>query len=190
MKRMLSRIGTLLVLLGTGCFLYASSPVAVLSCWEQAYNKWMGCDGGYFNTKYQYQDRTGYCTNTAAGACSSSTQASCNTHATNACSSDPDPVACYNYAYNTCYSTQYPACYDATEYNCLLSITNTYNNRGNAYSSCLGMEGNYGNCVEEVEFSCSEAQSRSAACLSAYADSEDYSAYSTCVANSGINQCQ
>lgn len=190
MKRMISRLGTLLVLLTAGCYLYASSPIAAISCWEQAYNKWMGCDGAYVNTKNLYMDRGYYCANNAATTCSTSANTFCTAQATNSCSGHPDPQQCYNSAYSNCYLSQYQSCHTSTEVQCLQNVENAYNGRGNSYFSCLGIEGNYGNCVEEVEFSCVEAQNRAAACYSVYSGIDDGEASATCRANSGIDQCQ
>ena len=192
MKRLLVKLLSFSILVATGWFTYYGMPsqAATLSCWEQAYNKWMGCDGAYLNTRYLYLDGNNYCTNNAATTCSATANTFCTTQASTSCTNDPNPQQCQNTAYNNCYPSQYQSCHTTTTIECLDNLLQAYNNRGNAYQTCLGFEGNYGNCIEEVEFSCVEAQSRASACNSVYADADDGSAQATCRANSGIDQCQ
>lgn len=192
MKKLIVKLASLSVLITAGWVLYVDVPseAATLSCWEQAYNKWMGCDGAYFNTKNLYQDRSTYCDNTAAQSCVISVGNTCNSAANTNCANDADPQVCAQLYYATCYAATYPSCHSSAEYSCLISVTNSYDNRGNAYSTCLGMEGNYGNCIEQPEFSCTDAQNRALSCASVYSGSDDGSAYWTCRANSGIDLCQ
>lgn len=144
------------MLIAAGGFLYLtpSSEASVLSCWEQAYNKWMGCDGAYVNTKSTYADGDNYCENNAANTCSATANTYCTNQANSSCTGNPNPQQCFNNAYNSCYLPQYQNCHTSTKVQCLQNLQTAYNNRGNSYQSCLGFEGNYGNCVEELEFKC------------------------------------
>jgi len=190
MKRMIARLAILLTLSGTGFFLYSSPQAAVISCWEKAYNKWTTCDGAYSNTKNTYSDRSNYCSDNASNTCSSSSSAFCTTQANNACSNDPNPQQCFNNQYNSCYLSQYQSCHTQTTADCLTNVQNAYDNRNNSYSTCLGIEGNYGNCVEELAFSCVDAQNRASDCYTVFGESDDGGAQSTCRTNSGVDNCQ
>ena len=192
MKKTIFRLVSLSVLIATGWFLYVSTAAnaSMLSCWEQAYNKWMSCDGAYLNTKYLYIGRNAYCQTQSATICSTIADTYCTTHATTSCAGDPNPQQCFSTTYNNCYLAQYQPCHTTEESECLAVLTENYDERATKYQECLGFFGNYNNCVEELEFSCVEAQNRSAACNIVYSDSDDGSAQSTCRANSGIDQCQ
>lgn len=192
MKRTVLKLGSLSVLAAATWFFYLGSPAeaAVLSCWEQAYNKWMSCDGAYLNTKYLYIGGASYCTNSATTICSSTANTFCTTQATSACANDPNPQQCFNSTYNNCYLQQYQDCHLPTALECLQVLQTNYNNRAEAYQRCLGIEGNYNNCVEELEFSCIDAQNRASACNTVYSESDDGDVQALCRATSGIDQCQ
>lgn len=161
MKKVISRLATLSVMITAGFLLYNDLPVKAASCWETAYNKWQNCDNNYSATltTHYYSPQT----------CAATAQNSCQHH--------PPGTP----AYNSCYNAAYTACIAQDQQN--------YDNRGSSYGSCLGFEGNGGNCVEQLE-SCDPARDRASACNGLYAGSEDGEALSTCLNNSGIYQCQ
>jgi len=161
MKRVIIRFTVLMILITTGCFLYASSPAAVTSCWETTYNKWQGCDNSYASTQtsHFYAQQT------------------CTTLAQN---------NCQQYQIG---SPAYSSCFDTALNACILQDQQNYDNRGSSYGTCLGIEGNGNNCIEQLE-SCDPARDRAAACNGVYFGSEDGDALTTCLNNSGFNQCQ
>jgi hypothetical protein len=75
------------------------------------------------------------------------------TCAASAASACPNDVPCYTAHYNACIAA------DQTN----------YNNRGDAYSSCIGVEGNAGYCIENIEdIHCELAFNRVQWCASIY----------------------
>lgn len=186
----MARSAMLVVFVLSGCFIYLDTPAeAALDCWQQAYNKWTGCDNAYSNTVYTYNNMNAYCSNNAANICSASANSYCSQQATTACQGNPDPQ-CYTNSYNGCYLSQYQSCHTQTTTQCATNVQNAYNNRGNSYGSCLGIEGNFGNCIEQVDGGCLLAQDRVTACYATYTGSEDGDALQLCILNSGIGQCQ
>ena len=73
MQRLLSRFMVLLLLVTTGCLLYAS-PKKADSCWETALSKWDSCDSGYTATviRWDTTTHTTTCTSQAEGICHTS----------------------------------------------------------------------------------------------------------------------
>lgn len=190
MKRLLMRFAVLAVITVTGCFLYMDKPTeAASSCWQQAYNKWTGCDNAYSNTVYTFNNINGHCLNNASTVCSASAHSFCQQQANTACQGNPDPQ-CYNNSYNGCYMSQYQSCHTQTIIQCQTNVENAYNNRGNAYGSCLGFEGNYGNCIEQLDGECSLARDRALACANTFSGEDDWDAKNTCILNSGIHLCE
>lgn len=163
--------------------------IASLDCAMNVYNKWNNCDNAYSTTRNNFQSMGTYCATNTASNCSVTAATYCTNIANTTCSSSSNPQQCFATAYNSCYLSQYQSCYTGNMIECQNNVTSSYNNRGSSYSSCLGMEGNFGNCVQTVDF-CPNAQSRANECLALYQGLDDYDAYSTCLANSGINQCQ
>mgnify|MGYP001478852718 CR=1 FL=1 len=72
---------------------------------------------------------------------------------------------------------------------CMTQDWAAYNSRGSTYGTCIGLEGNGNNCIEQLE-GCDPARDRAAACNGLYSGSEDGDALSVCLNNSGIWQCQ
>ena len=190
MKRIIWKFVTLLILIMTGFLFQDNSPVKAASCWEMAYNKWMSCDNAYSNNINQHADINNYCANNSASNCSATAGNYCSGQASTTCASDPNYSMCYNNSYSSCYLPAYQSCHTETELECRDNVDTAYNNRGSAYASCLGFEGNANNCVEQIAGFCQEANNRAAICSNLYSGSEDYDAYYTCRANSGIDQCQ
>lgn len=92
MKRIIARFSILAVVVLAGCFFSLDTPAkASLDCWQQAYNKWTGCDNAYSNTVYTYNNMNAYCANNAANICSASAHSFCSQQATTACQGNPDP---------------------------------------------------------------------------------------------------
>jgi len=169
MKRILVRFSILVVLVVTGCFLYLDVPVSGAGdCAMTVYSKWMSCDNSYANTAQQYAIREQYCWMNAPSTCP-------NAQTEIFCAANPS-------TYTSC-------CMAASLAACDANITSTYDNRGSSYSSCMGIEGNFGNCIEQVADFCLDAQNRVSVCLSVYDGEDNSEARSTCIANSGINQC-
>lgn len=191
MKRIVLKLATLAVLIGSGTFLISSEPAAaaLTSCWESAYNKWNACDGAYSNTVTTYHDSS-YCTTRSASECSEIANSYCSSQAATTCSGNSNYQSCYNNAYTSCHGAAYGNCFNTHNSACLSDNESSYNNRSNNYASCLGVEGNLGNCIEQMQNGCDAAQSRVYVCAAVYADSEDADAYWTCRSNSGIDQCQ
>ncbi len=190
MKRILVRFSMLAVLVATGSFLYLETPADAsaveMACWEQAYNKWMNCDTAYSNTLTQYDLSPTTCANSATTACTADANTYCLAQATSQCNGDP---VCENTVFTGCYSGRYNSCYSAANTSCMANAQTAYNNRGTAYGSCLGIEGNFGNCIEQVDGGCMLAQDRVATCAALYQGIDNYDAYSTCITASGINRC-
>lgn len=195
MKRIMLKFATLLVLVTAGFLVNDNSPVKAASCWETAYNKWMSCDNSYSNTVYQhtYVDNNNnniYCQNNSTSNCSASAANFCSSQASTTCANDPNYSTCYNNSYSSCYLPAYQSCHTSTYDECATNVETRYNNRGSAYVSCLGAEGNATSCVEQLAGFCQDANDRAASCSNLYSGSEDYDAYNTCRANSGIDRCQ
>ncbi len=169
MKRLMVRFAALAVITLTGCFLYLDSPaIAAMDCATAVYNKWNTCDNSYSNTAGQYAIRQAYCVQNAPAECPAAAEPSCAA------------LPSSEYA-NCCLASSRSAC-EAT-------ISANYENRGSSYFSCMGFEGNFGNCIEQVADFCLEAQGRVSTCNSIYEGLDNSEARSTCIANSGINQC-
>jgi hypothetical protein len=185
MKRLVLRFAALAVLVLSGALLFSnqlpSRASSRTSCWEDAYNKWNECDGAYSNTVGTYDIQGSYCTWENTTTCSSADNTTCNATATAACTNSPNPSACFDAAHDSC-------CSSHNYNNCITTVNDNYSNRNNAYTSCLGMEGNLGNCIEQMQNGCDSAASRVSICATIYA--EDYEAYTICRANTGIDQCQ
>lgn len=166
MKRVILRLATLLVMVAAGVVFYYDSPVQAAACWEQVYARWQTCDNNYSNTFTAHYFAPQTCASTAQNSCQQHPQGSS--------------------AYNSCYATYNSSCITQDQQN--------YNNRGSAYGSCIGIEGNIGNCVEQLQFTCDDARFRAATCDNLYGygngENADGEAYSACINNSGIGQCQ
>jgi hypothetical protein len=162
-------------------FFYLDRPVSgAFDCATTVYNKWSTCDTAYSNTASQYSNRTSYCVANAPSTCPAISESTCDFLAIGHCANDPNPQACYDLDYAAC-------CKSASEAACEATLAANYNNRGNSYFSCMGFEGNFGNCIEEVADFCLDAQNRVSECSSIYPGFENSSARSTCIANSGID---
>ncbi|MCW5962159.1 MAG: hypothetical protein KIS76_18510 [Pyrinomonadaceae bacterium] len=189
MRKIIFKFAALFVLAGGGYLIHGGvSTEAAFACWETAYNRWMACDNGYSNTLNQYANQSNYCSTNSANNCSAIANSYCSQQANTSCSGNPDP-ACYNNAYNSCYMPYYQSCYTNDYNTCINNVNSAYSNRGNAYGSCLGFEGNGGNCIEEMD-ECEIARDRVSACNSLYVGIENSDALNTCLNNSGISQCE
>lgn len=169
MKRLLTRLTTLIVMTLTGWMIYADTPAsAAQDCATAVYDKWNTCDNGYSNTAQQYAIRVSYCEQNAPATCPPAAEPGC--------------AALPPSEYATC-------CLAASRAACEATVSANYDNRGSAYFTCLGIgEGNLGNCIEQIDI-CPAAHDRAAMCNLIYEESEDWDARNTCLANSGINQC-
>lgn len=192
MKRIIRKL-TILVFLVTAGFLIADrnpTSYAMTSCWEIAFDRWNTCDNAYSNTVSNHTMINNYCDTNTASNCSATAHSYCDAQANSACSSSPTPQTCYNQSYNNCYMSQYQSCHTTTQQQCYDNVNNAYDNRGNAYASCMGFEGNGGNCIEQMD-QCDIARQRRDQCnLSYNQDPDYYDGYYTCLANSGIWQCE
>lgn len=190
MKKLLMRFSMLFVLVMTGVLGYFDAPAfGAFDCGMAAYNKWSGCDSAYSTTLYTYHTRVNYCDNNASTVCSAIAHNYCHQQATGACQGNSNP-SCYNSSYNGCYMSQYQSCHTQTNAQCHDNVGNAYNNRGNAYGSCLGIEGNYGNCIEQLDGECTTARGRAQACNDLYPGLENMEARATCILNSGVDRCE
>lgn len=85
-----------------------------------------------------------------------------------------------------------PTCY-ANTYNACIAADNTaYSNRGSAYSSCIGVEGNASYCIESIEdIHCELAFNRVQWCAIDYCPDgiNCEPAYLECVMASGASMC-
>jgi hypothetical protein len=158
----------------------AAAPAPVMACWEQAFNKWSTCDGAYSNTRYLQATSSTYCASNSAATCSVTSSSYCSSQASTTCANNPNPSTCYNNAYNNCYTPQYQTCHTQTQADCVDNINTAYDNRGSDYGSCMGIEGNLGNCIEQMEDVCTDAINRAYSCATIYGDPEDADAYSAC----------
>lgn len=132
----------------------------------------MSCDNSYANTVQTYAIKTPFCELNAPSVCPYSSVAACESQ---------------------CGSNQNQPCYDncctiASRAACEATVTANYGNRGSSYFSCMGFEGNLGNCVEQMEI-CPAAHGRYAECNTMYEGLDNADARNTCITNSGINQC-
>lgn len=191
MKRIVVRLSILAVLLSTGGFMYIDEAVDAyeLACWERAYNRWTACDNAYSNVVYTFNNMNSYCYSNSSTICAASAHSYCSQQASTVCQGNPDPQ-CYNNSYNGCYMAQYQSCHTQTTIQCQDNVMNAYNNRAMTYASCLGIEGRFGNCLEQVDGGCLLAQDRVAACYATYDRPEDSSVLQECITASGIGQCQ
>ena len=191
MKRIIWKLASLLIL-GAAGFFVSDSPTAFAmpSCWEVVFDRWTTCDNAFFNTVSNHTMINHYCGTNTATNCSVTAHSYCDAQANSACASNSNPQKCYNASYNNCYMPQYESCHTTTHQQCLDNVNNAYNNRGNSYVACLGFEGNGGNCIEQFD-QCDIARQRRDQCNIIYNQDPDYyDGYYTCLANSGIWQCE
>lgn len=127
----------------------------------------MSCDNSYANTVQTYAIKTPFCEQNAPAVCPYASVAYCQ-------SRPPSE-------YDAC-------CLSASRSACEATVTANYGNRGSSYFSCMGLEGNLGNCVEQMEI-CPAAHGRYAECNTMYEGLDNADARNTCITNSGINQC-
>ena len=162
MKRVILRLVTLLIMVTAGVVFYYDTPVQAAACWEQVYARWQSCDNNYASTQTAHYYAPQTCANTAQNSCQQY---------------QPGTPA-------------YDACYDPIYNSCRTQDNQNYNNRGSSYGSCIGIEGNASNCIEQLADGCDRARDRASACYYLYPNSDDADAYSTCLNDSGIGQCQ
>lgn len=190
MKRIVFKFFVLSVLVTGSMFIFETQQSAAAnSCWESAYNKWNQCDGAYGATSSNYATRHDQCDNSAQISCAQSTQSTCSAHANTVCGSNSGSQ-CWGTAYNSCYQSTFQTCYTGTYNSCSNERVDSYAARYNNYSSCLGFEGDLGNCIEQMEDGCTAAQNRLYVCGAMYSGPDDGDAYQICRTASGINRCQ
>lgn len=173
MKRLVVRFSLLTVLFAGVVFFYMETSVTCgPDCAMSVFTKWNSCDNSYSETSQQYALRVSYCELNAPSVCPDQSSA---TLCGDSCNGNQQ-------CFDTC-------CLAASRSACQATLTMNYNNRGSSYFSCMGLGGNFGNCIEQVADFCVEAQNRVSICNAMYEGLENSEARSTCVANSGIDHC-
>src|SRR5690606_5492948 len=138
-RRVLIRFSMLAVLMIAGGVLYLDTNASASGdCAMTVFNKWMACDNSYAGTAQLYAIRTPHCVQTAPSTCPPAAE--------EFCASLPP----WDYA---------GCCLAASRAACEATISTNYDNRGSSYFSCMGFEGNLGNCVEQMDI-CTDAYLR------------------------------